>query len=225
MSRTNKNPRSPLLLRLPNELLGQILIYAFDDKTYLAASVLCCRLRTCALDPYTRKYFTKTWFATYCNDEPQHAPSLIKYMARYNRAHRLPRETKGCVTRYVYGYKGYPNEDGYRELTGVLNDSDQKMEFAWASWVNLPGTIPSKKCDLSRFMGRAKFVKLERICERIAELEAAKAKFFERSNTSGERLQLSVESVGLDVEDVAFGVIMYRNYRIVERKQTCQASV
>ncbi|RPA85678.1 hypothetical protein BJ508DRAFT_166345 [Ascobolus immersus RN42] len=98
-TKTSQSPRQVSnLLQLPTEILDSILLEISDPKAYLNLYRVNHQLRNLASNECTRRAYVNNWFSKHCNNEPDQAPELIAYIARYLRRHALQDR---CLEKYT----------------------------------------------------------------------------------------------------------------------------
>ncbi|RPA84645.1 hypothetical protein BJ508DRAFT_323552 [Ascobolus immersus RN42] len=124
------------ILKLPNEMLAEIMTQIDDHQTYLALYSTCKRFHAIAADPINRRRFAKNWFAvksTRYEELESASPGLIEYTARYIRRHCKQPELKSCRTKFVRAelrkYK-IPQADA-RVVIGLFGSSWMLHTLLW----------------------------------------------------------------------------------------------
>ncbi|RPA77776.1 hypothetical protein BJ508DRAFT_329928 [Ascobolus immersus RN42] len=232
MAKQLNNTSIPPILQLPNEILENIMIWLDDPHSYLATSSVNHRFRNCATNLPTRQEFAETWFATHCNDQPEHASNLIAYTVRYIHRHAGLKNPEDCLARL--------HPDAWPRWK--VND--------WRMW--LPTMEQYDLHDdpilthLQRKLGDRRFRWLQRVVERI--IEGCKARTRLDRTEESEAPPSVVGSISeyvyggvifadeyvnalynfnkkyspvakLDIEDVVFGNTLYKVYRELEEQE------
>ncbi|RPA81755.1 hypothetical protein BJ508DRAFT_306360 [Ascobolus immersus RN42] len=183
-------------LKLPNEILGLILMHIPDPTTYLTASQVCRHWHTLIHDPINRRNFSKQWFLANCNKD--YASSLIGHITRYARRHS--KLTIFCITQY-------PHEIVWDEEAEIVlpgNESGRMKARRFVQWYPWRDIIFTR--ELWELLGRPRYRCLKQVVQRMADLSV------------GAEL-VAQQSPPYDIEDVVFPNILCELYQKREREK------
>ncbi|RPA72800.1 hypothetical protein BJ508DRAFT_334704 [Ascobolus immersus RN42] len=192
---TTPNPNTIGLLSLPTEMLIEIAIHVATPQTYNNLTLVNKRLKAILDLGYTRRQFTKQWFATHAGNA-HNGSNLIPYICRFTKLHCNAKTCTHRVRETPLGLK--PSN------TFITDELDQAVFFSSKHYWNRSVVPKRPYAQLARMASGFGHFWIKRLLKKLRESSVAE------HNRSGKTF--SLETVPLDFEDVVLGCAIYEHW-------------